>query len=287
MDLKETDAAAPGGVYLCQVGEHVSCGACCGLYNTGSAGREALSEMLSFRTRRFSAIPREIDAILAFAAEVRAREPQARPYPGFHHCPYIGMVGREASRVGCLLHPLADGNDGVDYRGLSYYGGMACRTYFCPSCKSLNPFYKRILRAAAEDWHGYGLIITETALVEAFFHEVEHRLGRPLAPGDILGHGDREALIRRLIDIRRSWPHRPVPGKLCNYFFEDRRYTKPPVDYGPSMAAGHRHHVLFRELESAFASAQALSAAAGVFDDLFRRLVRMIQTPPRTDPRAG
>jgi hypothetical protein len=295
MEMREIDAASPGGVYLCQVSQHVSCGACCGLYNTSAADRDALSFMLAFRTRRFSDIPREIDAILGFAEEVQAREPRNRPYPGFHHCPYIGMVGRDKSRVGCLLHPLADGNGGVDYRGLSYYGGMACRDYFCPACKSLKPVYKRILRGAADDWHGYGLIITETALVEAFFHEIENRLGRPLATGDILGHGEREALIRRLIGIRSSWPYRGVPGKLCNYFFEDRKYPKPTVDYAqpgvphpePAAVTGHRYHILFQELESAFASEQAMAAAAGIFDDLFGRLVRMIQTPRRKDLRGG
>jgi hypothetical protein len=128
-----------------------------------------------------------------------------------------------------------------------------------------------------------------------FFHEIENRLGRPLATGDILGHGEREALIRRLIGIRSSWPYRGVPGKLCNYFFEDRKYPKPTVDYAqpgvphpePAAVTGHRYHILFQELESAFASEQAMAAAAGIFDDLFGRLVRMIQTPRRKDLRGG
>jgi hypothetical protein len=55
-----------------------------------------------------------------------------QPFPEFHHCPYVGLIGNELSRVGCLLHPMAEGNTGVDFRGLSYYGGMACRIYFCP-----------------------------------------------------------------------------------------------------------------------------------------------------------
>jgi hypothetical protein len=187
------------------------------------------------------------------------------------------MVGREKSRVGCLLHPLADGNDGVDYRGISYYGGLACRTYFCPSCKCLKPDYKRILRAAADDWYAYGLIITETALVEAFFQELEHRLGRAIVSGDILGHGDREALIRRLIDIRRSWPYRAVPGRFGNYFFEDRKYPKPPLEIDEGAGIGPRCRVILRELASAFSSREQLSAAVGILDDLFEALVNRIR----------
>jgi hypothetical protein len=303
LSLKENDTGVPGGVYLCQVNEHVSCGACCGLYNVRDASRNTLAELLEYRTRRFSKTPRDVDAILGFAEEILGREPRMRPYPGFHHCPYIGLVGDGRSRVGCLLHPLADGNGGVDFRGLSYYGGLACRTYFCPACKALNPVYKQILRAVADDWHTYGLIVTETALVDAFFQELEKRLGRRLEPGDILGDGDREALIRRFIGIRRSWPFRARPEKLCNYFFEDRSYPRPPVDYGPvrgalvepvdrsangtSEGSAHAYGILFRELESTFASEKELAAATRIFDRLFDRLVKMIHTPPHKGPRGG
>jgi len=293
--LKENDTGAPGGVYLCQVNEHVSCGACCGLYNVADASRAALTEMLAYRTRRFSKTPRGMDAILGFAEEILGREPRQRPYPKFHHCPYIGLVGIGKSRVGCLLHPLADGNGGIDFRGLSYYGGLACRTYFCLACKTLNPVYKQVLRAVADDWHAYGLIITETVLVEAFFHELERRLGRPLEPGDVLGDNDSEALFRQFIGLRRSWPFRHRPEKLCNYFFEDRRYPRPSVHYGPAgkplaqlgNGSGHRYDRLFRELESSFASEEELAAAERIFDRLFDRLVIMIHRPRRKGPRGG
>lgn len=291
--MNENDIGVPGGVYLCQVNEQVSCGACCGLYNVADPSRKTLTNMLEYRTRRFLKTSRDVDGILGFAGEILGREPRARPYQGFHHCPYIGLVGRGRSRVGCLLHPLADGNGGIDFRGLSYYGGMACRTYFCIACKTLNPAYKQVLRAVADDWHAYGLIITETDLINAFFRELERRLGRPLEPGDILGHNDREALLRCFIEIRRSWRFRTRPEKLCNYFFEDRRYPRPPVDYSPIRQAlarsetrvGHGYDLLFQELESTFSSEEALAAATGIFDRLFDRLVMMIHRPRRRGPQ--
>lgn len=297
--LKDNDTGAPGGVYLCQVNEHVSCGACCGLYNVSDASKNTLVDLLDYRTRRFSMIPRHVDAILGFAEEIHRRENQLRPYPEFHHCPYIGLVGEKHSRVGCLLHPMADGNAGIDFRGLSYYGGLACRIYFCPACKVLNPVYKRVLRATADDWHAYGLIVTETVLVEAFFQELERRLGRLLAPEDILGHDEREAQVCAFIKLRSSWPFKAHPEKLCNYFFEDQRYPKPPLDYGPtgappgyssggsSTAPVHLYGTLFQELESRFASEKEIAAATRMFDHLFERLVTMIHSPPRKGPRVG
>lgn len=67
---------------------------------------------------------RTVAGIAAFKARVEADESQQRPFPNFHHCPFLGMIEDESRRVGCLLHPLAHGNYGIDWRGLSYYGGM-------------------------------------------------------------------------------------------------------------------------------------------------------------------
>lgn len=296
VSLIEKDIGVPGGVYLCQVNEDVSCGACCGLYNVADASREALLDNLNRRTRAFAEIPRDVAAILAFGNAVLVRESQDRPYPEFYHCPYLGLVGKKRSRVGCLLHPLGEGNAGIDLRGLSYYGGMACRTYFCMSCKTLNPVYKQVLRGVADDWHAYGLIVTEVALVTAFFHELEKRIERPLVSGDILGDDDRESVIRDFFAIRRDWPFRARPGKLGSYFFEDRKYPKPSVDYGratgdpiASIPCGGvpAYNTLFQELESVFDSREALKEASRIFDRLFDRLVTRVQASRRKDPQGG
>ena len=155
------DSGVPGGVYLCQVNATVSCGACCGLYNVADASRADLEPMLARRASAFAALPRTVAALDGFARDIQAGERQDRPFPEFHHCPFIGLIGRRHSRVGCLLHPLAEGNRGVDYRGLSDYGGLACRTYFCPATRVLPARYKSILRIALDDWHLYGLVVTE------------------------------------------------------------------------------------------------------------------------------
>ena len=111
----ELNKEIPGKIYLCQVNATVSCGACCGLYNVEDASRDALRSLLLVRSEKLAQVPRNLEAILAFKAEIEANENGTRPYPKFHHCPYIGLAGDKLSRVGCLLHPLADGNQGVDF----------------------------------------------------------------------------------------------------------------------------------------------------------------------------
>jgi hypothetical protein len=191
------DDTVPGGVYLCQVNDCVSCGACCGLYNVAEVSRTHLVALLRQRAQRFAALPRTAAAIDAFAQWTQAQESQKRPFPDFHHCPYIGLIGPNASRVGCLLHPLAENNQGVDFRGLSYYGGLACRTYFCPATKSLPARYKRILRTVLDDWYLYGLVVTETALIAAQFQWLEKRLGHELDAALFINHTKCASATRR------------------------------------------------------------------------------------------
>lgn len=161
------DDGVPGGVYLCQISETISCGACCGLYNVADLSFDHLSAMLRYRTETFARVPRTMDAILAFKAHIEEKENQNRPFPDFHHCPYIGLIGENFARVGCLLHPLGVGNKGIDFRGLSYHGGLACGMYFCPSYRILSEPYKKLIRKSAYNWYSYGLMIGEAnSLIE-------------------------------------------------------------------------------------------------------------------------
>jgi len=271
MNLKYLDDKTPGGVYLCQVNEHISCAACCGLYNVADPSRKALTEMLAFRSRAFASVPRTLEGILAFQKELESKECQDRPYPGFHHCPFIGLIGENLSRAGCLLHPMAAGNNGVDFRGLSYYGGMACRSYFCPACKELPQRYKQIVRAAAQDWYSFGLVATELGLLNAFFREMEKRLAKNINAEDIIGNERKLSLIRKFLDYRIYWPF-GSGATLCNYFFEDQMYRRSPVNYARAGVNSSPYDLIFRELESCFFSRDALHRAEKMLDDLFSRI---------------
>ena len=267
----------PGGVYLCQTGESVSCGACCGLYNCAAASREALEELIASRTAEFQNVPRTPDAITDFQVKMERRDPRPRPYPDFYHCPFLGFIGTHRSRVGCLLHPRADGNQGIDYRGLSFYGGMACREYFCPTYRHLPAAYKEIVKTVCTDWYVYGLMITEERMLAGFFGEVERRLGRGLTAAEIQFTPDARAAVADFLELKLSWPfRRPDWSGLGNYFFNDHRYPPSAVDYARIGAGRSLHDTLLQELSSAFGSIDELKSAESMIERLIERIIESI-----------
>lgn len=265
----------PGGVYLCQVSDRVSCGACCGLYNCADASRGRLQELLHDRTRQFAGARRQEDAIDAFRLQWERRDNGQRPYLDFYVCPFLGFIGASGGGVGCLLHPLADGNDGIDYRGLSFYGGLACRDYFCPSYRHLTADHKEIIKAVCSDWYLYGLVITEDRLMVAFFGEVEKRLGRPLRADDLSAHPSTREAIREFLSLKLNWPFRAPDAKgPGNYFFNDGRHPKPKIDYARLGTPPSRLDPILGELSSAFDRAAALNEAEAVIENIFARILR-------------
>jgi hypothetical protein len=265
------DPEIPGGVYLCQVGETVSCGACCGLYNVADLSRDGLRSLLAGRTQRFSGMTgRNIEAVLLFRKWVEDSEPQQRPFSEFHHCPYIGLIGENQSRPGCLLHPL--GNGGIDLRGISDYGGFACRSYFCPTHNCLSADIKILIRNAARDWFEYGLMITEASLIQAVLDAagLAALCQEGMTETDLSHCTD---IMREVMDLKRCWPYRPDPATgLIHYFFNDALYARAPVDYAEIGAMPSRYDSIFQELGSGFVSIKALREAEAVVEELLSRM---------------
>ncbi|MCF8050684.1 MAG: hypothetical protein K9L59_05560 [Desulfobacterales bacterium] len=257
-------AGVPGGVYLCQVDDGLSCGACCGLYNLQEADEDRLLQMLQQRTEAFALTPRQIEALTEFGRKITERLGDRLPVSGFHHCPFLGLIGEDRTRVGCLLHPLGQGNDGVDFRGLSHYGGMACRIYFCPSHESLAPAWKKIVQKSAGGWYLYGLVITEDKLLAGFFGAIEEAIGRPLTEEDVAEDPVCASALQEFFRLKCTWPHRPadIPGPV-NYFFNDRQRTRPAVVYPPSCSRPAPYDAIFRALGTAFETEAAIREAEG------------------------
>ena len=262
----------PGGIYLCQVSDTVSCGACCGLYNTADASFPTLNARLSARTESFARVPRTPSSIETFARDTVAREPGERPLPGFHHCPFLGLMGSDRSRVGCLLHPLAEGNNGVDLRGLSHYGGMACRICFCPAHRVLTPRFRHLLRRTAPDWHAYGILVTEALTLEALLRAAEDAAGRPLRPESLERSTGGAAAARALYDLVLGWPFRRSGFPLGTYFLGDEGLRKGAVDYKDAGGSGSRHDAVLRELASVFHTPGELGRADRLLDEVLDRL---------------
>jgi len=263
------------GVYLCQAGKTVSCGACCGLYNVADASFEALSQMLSRRSRIFAALPRTMDAILDFG-QTETASLGVPPMPEFHHCPYIGFIGDGNNRVGCLLHPLGRGNGGVDFRGLSHYGSMTCGMYFCPSHRNLPDDFKQVLRDMAEDWYMYGLMISEPVLLGAICEEIIKRAAVAKIDPVQAGRSNNRPVWTELFTLKIRWPYRAANRPWANYLFNDPIYPKPPVDYEILAAGPSKFDLLFRELHSHFTSHDDLMAAERYLDRLLDDLAATI-----------
>jgi hypothetical protein len=260
-------------VYLCQLSAQVSCGACCGLYNIEDCFRSRLEAILSERTRRFASTPRTLDAIDEFQRFAVSRISGNPPYPEFHHCPYIGFVGERHSTVGCLLHPLVKGNEGVDYRGLSFYGGMACRMYFCPAHRVLPSRWKRILKISFNDWYLYGLVVTEHRMVASLFEEIEHRIGRHVHCTEFLDSKDALSALARFFELKEQWPFRGHRKTVCTYFFEDGLYDHPAKACTKLGFLSPRLEIICKSLGSGFLSKNEPLEAESLIERHLRHIV--------------
>ncbi|MGA6924701.1 MAG: hypothetical protein WBY88_03405, partial [Desulfosarcina sp.] len=175
--------------------------------------------------------------------------------------------------VGCLLHPLADGNDGLDWRGLSYYGGMACRTYFCPSVRRLPRRWLTALRQSMDHWYLHGLIVTERRLLEAFFEVFENRIGRPIDASDFSDPQDASRLRSAFRALKLEWPFRRTGASgICNYFFEDGQYPRPHLSASTRRFPDDPFNRIFQELDSGFSFEAERRTAEKWIERILRRI---------------
>jgi hypothetical protein len=262
-------------ISLCQVSETVSCGACCGLYNLPDLSREILEILLSKRTKDFESVPRTEDGIFEFQRRNKGPHRLSRPFPQFHHCPFLGFIGGERRSVGCLLHPTMPGNDGLDYRSLSWYGEKACRAYFCPSTHKLPGIYTSILLKTIDNWYDFGLIVTEHSLVTAYFKEVESRLGRQVTVSDYSHNFLATNALREFAKLKPEWPFRrnDAPGP-CNFFFENGLYPRPAVFRATPDIRLSAYENILRELDSGFSSTEEIEEADQLLNDFFLKAER-------------
>lgn len=263
------DSCTPGGVYLCQVKPGVSCGACCGLYNVVDASRPAIYSLLSNRTRLFSEVGRNYESVLAFADEIAEIEDQNRPFENFYHCPFIGFMDTEPESPGCLLHPLASKNNGLDLRGASYYGGMTCSMYFCPACREVPERYKKILRSVSDDWYLFGLVITESEAVKCFFENIEKDSGIQLDPDSAVSRPDFCEAVRFFMNLKTVWPFRK-DGILADYFFNDREIWPDEKIYNNA----NRWTPVLKAFRSEISCSEDMEKASDILDEAVSRAVQ-------------
>ena len=161
------------GPHLCQPDKQKSCGWCCGLYNRCHRSRAELARELRGRTEEFARTERTVEAILHFSERNSLKEKSQLIDPDFYSCEFLGFLNEEETLVGCMLHPLARGNGGTDWRGLSFHGAMACQGFFCRSYRELSLSQKEIILSTVNDWYLYGLLISDVDFINGFLRLVE------------------------------------------------------------------------------------------------------------------
>jgi hypothetical protein len=238
-----------------------------------------LETLLAQRTESFVAVPRTENEIFAFKRKNHGPHRLSRPFPGFHHCPFLGFIGGTKKRVGCLLHPSVPGNNGVDYRSLSWYGEQACQTYFCPSTHKLPSVYQSILIQTIDSWYTFGLIVTEHALLIAYFKEIETRLGRPVVVGDYVNNIKAADALNEFAELKTNWPYRrdDCPGP-CNFFFENGLYPRPDFLLAIPTSWPSSYKEIFRELDSGFSSEKEIIEGCRLLDNLFVKTQQAIES---------
>lgn len=193
---------------LCVPDSRKSCAACCGLYNVFDATRPALQEKLQTHTKIFRRTARSTGALFAFEEKIRGFQADSPVDEAIHVCEFTGFVDEDSRVPGCLLHPTAPGNGGVDLRGLCHYGSMACKAFFCPAWEGIELRQRMIVVRLVEDWHLYGLVATDLDFLGALFRLVEGRLRRRLTSDFLDRNQNARRIFRQMLQWKDDWPLR-------------------------------------------------------------------------------
>lgn len=206
---------------LCRPDSSKSCAACCGLYNVEDGTRPTLEKKLDTRTNLFRTVDRTPDALNEYEAHIRSVEHVPAHDEVIHVCEFSGFVDPHGRSVGCMLHPSAPGNAGIDLRGMCHYGSLACKTFFCPAWKEIPLLYRDIVIEIIDDWYLYGLVITDVNFVLSLFRLVEQRLETSIDPTFLNRAPARRAFLK-MLQWKDSWPLKGnSSARLSRYYVND------------------------------------------------------------------
>lgn len=244
---------------LCQPDSGKSCGACCGLYNYVDSSREALTQRLRARTKRYHETVKSPDDLPRYADETFAVEDFSKRYEVIYCCEYLGFLDAEEKKVGCLVHPLQNG--GVDMRTVSFYGQDVCAGHLCPSHHFIPRSQQLILLKIIDDWFLYGLCLTDIDLVVTYFRLIADRAGRELKP-DVFNDPALRTIALEYFHWKTTWPFRSAESnRLGKYYFDGSQYMISHIDYEKFGREISPLNAILLSLSSEFHTADELAAA--------------------------
>lgn len=212
---------------LCQPDDEKSCAACCGLYNVPDGTRPALQDKLERHTILFQNTVRSADGIDAYRERIRREEADAPLDEVIHVCEFTGFLDPFHRIVGCQLHPASPGNGGLDLRGLCHYGSMACKAFYCPAWTEIPERYRGLLVRLINDWHLYGLVVTDVDFVTSLFGLLESRTGLTMGDELCLSMHATE-ILASMISWKNTWPFgASSPRRRSRYHFKGHSPLHP------------------------------------------------------------
>jgi hypothetical protein len=206
---------------LCRPDNSKSCAACCGLYNVTDGTRPTLQSKLDARTNLFRTVDRTPDALNEYEEHIRSVEHAPAHDAVIHVCEFSGFVDPHGRSVGCMLHPSASGNAGIDLRGMCHYGSMACKSFYCPAWTELPLLHRNVITEIIDDWYLYGLVITDVNFVLSLFRLVEQRLRKRIDPSFLNRRRARRAFLT-MLQWKDTWPLSGNSStRLSRYYVND------------------------------------------------------------------
>jgi hypothetical protein len=213
-----------------------------------------------------------VTAIQQFSEKILKREQSKLLDPEFYSCEFVGFLDGGETRVGCMLHPLAQGNQSTDLRGLSFHGGMACQGFFCRSYRELSSAEKWIILETIHDWYLYGLVISDADYVKSFFRLTEKRLGRQIDPANLVTPPALQ-LVHEFFHWKIDWPYRNHDSNPIHCNSSPSSTVHKAFDGQESPAA---IDMMFACLGSSFRSRAEHRRARQMVDQLFSRLNKLV-----------
>jgi len=250
---------------LCQPDEKKSCGACCGLYNYQGSTREGLEAKFASRTERFySLAPYTAEALNVYRQWVIDTETEGKLLKTIYNCEFLGFLDSGFRRVGCLLHPLQ--HDGRDLRGCSFYGAELCAGHLCLSYQKLTLEEKWCAILSLDDWHLYGICITDIDLCKSFFDAVGKRLGRHPTLS-MIACRDVQKAAKHFFSFKTDWPYRSrEDGRFGKYCLAEDEYREASIPYKEIGCCKSPYDTFFLCFESHFNSVEEIREAEVILE---------------------
>jgi len=115
--------------------------------------------------------------------------------------------------------------------------------------------------------------------MNAYFKEVESRLGRHIRVEDYTQNMEAMGAFREFADLKSKWPYRREDSSgPCNFFFENGLYPRPGVFRAFPNIGVSSYEKILRELDSGFSSEKEIAAADRLLDDLFFKTERALMS---------